>query len=372
MITTECMMYYDRLARLQDEYLEFVKYSDGRVFEDHFIQSRLMGRYEMEHADARNLVWLVTHFCSHVLGKALALARAIDHAKAEWEEKAHEELRTKAIRILEENPYRMEWGQDAILSDNMVREYFDCKRSDHDMTPDQFLEIHLFDVTDSNDWESRSYHASNVLHNQGFTYEELCDLEESHIEQECPIDMNIGHFLDQDVNVRFELISNYDCINSAFFETDGFIRSFPTENTYLGDVLLALHIDPAGLNEVSETFRFELPGDKPRPNDSGPLVDDRKFVNELTNMTCGANLLTIPVKIPFRDLANKTFTIPQGTPVGFYSDSQGGGSIFQCVLLKDFEITLPDKPTNNYPWWRLTVDCDSGYSMVKCYGSFPE
>jgi hypothetical protein len=266
----------------------------------------------------------------------------------------------------------MEWGQDDVLSDKMIREYFDCKRSDHDMTPEQFMEIYLFDVTDTNDWESRNYHASNVIHDHGFTDDELYGLEESHIEQECPIDYNVAHFLDQDVNVRFELISNYDCINSTFFETDGYRQPFSTENTYLGDVLRTLRLDPAKLNELSETFRFDLPIDELYPDGGEPLVDDKKFIAELANTSCGANLLTIPVKIPFRDLANRTFTIPKDTPVGFYSDSQGSGSIFQCALLKNFEIVLPDKPSNNYPWWRLTADCDSGYGMVECYGSFPE
>jgi hypothetical protein len=134
-----------------------------------------------------------------------------------------------------------------------------------------------------------------------------------------------------------------------------------------------LQLDPDKLNAVSAAYKFDPFTDKPAFDAGEPIVDDAKFVDEITNTTTGANLLTIAAKIPFRDLGNTTFTIPAGTPVGFYSDFQGGGSIFDCSLLRDLEITIRLCPsTDDCHYWRMLADCDSGYSMVACYGGFPE
>ena len=288
----------------------------------------------------------------------------------EAEATVSEERRQEALEIVSRNPYQVNWdGWE--LTEDMVKEFLRDWDKQHDLTPVMFLENYLDEHLSYGEIGDRGCHVDELLQNAGFTDEERTELQESQIYAECPLNHDLEHFLDQDVNVRFELLSNHDCINSTFLETDGYRIPFQTEKTYLGDVLGVLHLDPAKLNEVSGLLRFEPWHDTLHLHQESPLVDHKQFVRELENTCNGANLLTLPVKVPFRDLGNKTFTIPKDTPVGFYSDFQGGGSMFQCRLLRDMEIVIPDEKTwGNKPFWRWTADFASGYSMTECYGHF--
>ena len=375
MITHETNLFYEQFPHLEDEYLDSFTYSGGELFEDQRIQSYLVGRYGESDATARSMVCLARLFGSYTLGKAMTLARAMELAESEQEEKTHEERRKLAIKILEENPYVIGWSYDHELTDAKIIHYFKDKAEDPDLTPEMYLEMSFLDDLECEYSDHRDdvyQHVESILERNGFTYEERGRfLDDESLASECPVDGNVKHFLNQKVDIRFELVSGYGCMNSAWFETDNFRQPFPTNKAYLGDVLTVLQLHPAKLNEAYKAIRFEPFADQSPFDDGDPIVDDKQFFHELINTNCGANLLTIAAKIPFRDLANKTFTIPKGTPVGFYSDLQGGGSMFECALLCDFYIVLPDKPTND-PHWRMVADCHSGCSMVACYGDFLE
>jgi hypothetical protein len=163
----------------------------------------------------------------------------------EDENKTDMERRDEAIRVLEENPLITEWSPSDKLTDKMIQEYISDRCHSPDLTPECYLTYHLdeqvFDLHFAycDDYNARQDHAWRTLECNGFTEEEIGAFfdEEESFDSCCPLDPNVGHFLDQDVNVRFELVSNYDCMNSAWFESDAGRRSFPTEHTDLGDVL---------------------------------------------------------------------------------------------------------------------------------------
>ena len=99
MVIHEIKPFYEQFSHLEDEYLENLTYSGGELFEDHRIQSWMVGRYEESGDDARSMVYLARTFGSYMLGKAMALARAMETAESEWEErKTHDKQCTQAFR----------------------------------------------------------------------------------------------------------------------------------------------------------------------------------------------------------------------------------------------------------------------------------
>jgi len=83
--------------------------------------------------------------------------------------------------------------------------------------------------------------------------------------------------------------------------------------------------------------------------------------------------LTIPIKLPFRELndyySDRTFVVPKGSWIGFYDDSEGGGSLFDCMIARDFSIELKGNIREDCPYWYMFVDDRCGYSMSSCYGA---
>ena len=106
-----------------------------------------------------------------------------------------------------------------------------------------------------------------------------------------------------------------------------------------------------------------------------PLITAKEFTDMFEETTSGANLLTLLAEIPFRDIANKEFTLGKGSPVGFFSDQEGAGSCFDVYLSQPMTIQLgkPLEPETNdtYPHWGMCVDSLGGcYGVVDTYGSW--
>ena len=274
-MTTKAELFYEQFPSLEDEYLNFVTDSDGELFEDRLIQSRLVERHKESEDTARSLVYLARTFGSYTLGKAMTFARAMELAESEWEEKTHEDRRKQAIQILEENPYVIDWSDDHELTDAKIINYFLAKANDPDLTPEMYQEMSFLDDLECEYSDHRDdvyQHVESILAQNGFTYEERGRfLDDESLASECPVDGNVKHFLNQDVNIRFKLMSNFDCMNSIQFETDNFRKPFPTNKTYLGDVLTVLQLHPAKLNEAYKAIRFEPFADQSPFDDGDPM-----------------------------------------------------------------------------------------------------
>ena len=94
-----------------------------------------------------------------------------------------------------------------------------------------------------------------------------------------------------DIPIRVEMLSNYDCINSHWFESQGGYRY---EESYFGDMVDSLNLNPARVKKILTKHGYKAYGRFPnRKNRNGrEQVSYEQFYEELINSCCGANLLT--------------------------------------------------------------------------------
>lgn len=119
-----------------------------------------------------------------------------------------------------------------------------------------------------------------------------------------------------DIPVRVEMLSDYDCINSNWFESQG---GYHYEESYFGDMVDALKLNPARVKkmlvEKGYTAHGRFPDRKSRYGKE--QVSYEHFYQELINSCCGANLLTYIGKVSLKDLYDIGFSfkeviIPKG------------------------------------------------------------
>lgn len=263
-----------------------------------------------------------------------------------------EERIEEARKVVEENPYEHYWDNDDVLTDSCIDKIIKEKVEQPDYTFEMVLSNYLFD-SQMNYFEDYD-HTEEVLKDEGFEEDEIDELMNEHYIR-CEVNLNVRQFLEQPVICRFELMSNYDCMNSWFYLCRGTDNDEPeTEFTYWGDVHKALGLDP------------EDPY-----NSKDPYVDYDDFITEAENTASGANLLTIPVNIPLNRLLDKEFIIPKGTEIGFFDNCYGGGACLDLPLLKDYKIVLKQPIAGDeYLYWRLVRDSACGYSVTEVYGTY--
>jgi len=172
-----------------------------------------------------------------------------------------------------------------------------------------------------------------------------------------------------DIPVRLELISNYDCINSHWYEAS--CGGYEASNCYFADVMLKLAIDAKKMKALMIKHDCKVTGIWPGQSSRTPYVDLNKFWVEIENRSCGANLLTIIGKINSYDLLNTEdpiLIIPAGNKVGFFSSFQGGGSVFETPLLRPMHIELDKKEDGGYRFWQLYIEGGDGYDIKQTFG----
>lgn len=185
------------------------------------------------------------------------------------------------------------------------------------------------------------------------------------------VDYDLKGLLKGDVPVRIEMLSNYDCINSHWLESQS-----PAEmDSYFGDVVRMLDLNPAEVKKFLVSKDYECAGRWPNKKNANPLVKLEDFWTEIVNRCCGANLLTFIGSIGQYELLqagtkNVKLTIPKGNRLGFFSSMQGGGSVFDCELQRPFEVVIGKKyDKSGYLSFRLEVDTrKNSYSMGETYG----
>lgn len=174
-------------------------------------------------------------------------------------------------------------------------------------------------------------------------------------------------------NVRLELYSNYDCINSNWCEGN----SYSFKESYFGAMVNALNLNPKLLKEEMHKQNIETRGAFPnyKWRNGKEFVDYSEFCKELLNSCCGVNLLTVGLKIGLLELHEnvkdgkldniKKITIPKGAYCGLFSSMQGGGSIMEIEFKKAVTIDLTKTGKTKYDCWGLVAD--KGYSINEVY-----
>jgi len=175
------------------------------------------------------------------------------------------------------------------------------------------------------------------------------------------------------VEVRIPLYSNYDCINSHYFE-----GGYSYKESYFGDMVDVLNLNPAKVKKLLVENDVEVYGSFPnyKHREGKELVSYADFWQELENSSCGANLLVFTGLLNLQDLLDKDFkvvelTIPKGNNCGLFSSTYGGGSVLEMELQRDFKIKLDvprKKGLTKYDTFDLLIDDANGYSIDSVYG----
>lgn len=185
-----------------------------------------------------------------------------------------------------------------------------------------------------------------------------------------PITELISHT--DDIPVRVEMLSNYDCINSHWLESGG----YSYKEAYFGDMVDALNLNLARVKEIMTPHGEKLVGRFPdkKYRNGKEQVSYEQFYRELLNSCCGANLLTYMATVSLKELRKYGFDlseiiIPKGNACGIYSSMQGGGSLLEMELREDVKLELK---VEDYHGFRLVLDNETpyNYSIRHVYGVY--
>ena len=175
-----------------------------------------------------------------------------------------------------------------------------------------------------------------------------------------------------DIPVRVEMLSDYDCINSNWFESQG---GYSYEESYFGDMVDSLNLNPAKVKKILTEHGYKTHGRFPhrRSRNGKEQVSYEQFYEELINSCCGANLLTYIGKVSLKELYDADFSlkeviIPKGNCYGLFSSVFGGGSLLEMELKQDVRLKLEGKGCHGF---RFRLDYERSkyeYSIRHVYG----
>ena len=156
----------------------------------------------------------------------------------------------------------------------------------------------------------------------------------------------------KDIPVRVEMLSNYDCINTCWLESQG---GFRCRESYFGDMIDTLDLNPAKVKKIFVEKGYTVYGRFPniKSRDGKEQVSYEDFCQEMENSCCGANLLTYIGIVNLKDLYDAAFkvrevTIPKGNTCGLFSTMYGGGSLIDMELKQDVRIRLDKARKDGY------------------------
>ena len=175
-----------------------------------------------------------------------------------------------------------------------------------------------------------------------------------------------------DIPIRVEMLSDYDCINSNWFESQG---GYSYEASYFGDIVDSLNLNPALVKKLLTSHGYKVYGRFPnrKSRNGKEQVSYEQFYEELINSCCGANLLTYIGKVSLKELYDADFSlkeviIPKGNCCGLFSSTYGGGSLLEMELKQDVKLKLEVKGYNGF---RFRLDNERSkydYSIQHVYG----
>ena len=155
-----------------------------------------------------------------------------------------------------------------------------------------------------------------------------------------------------DIPIRVEMLSNHDCINSNWFESQGGYRY---EESYFGDMVDSLNLNPAKVKKILTEHGYKAYGRFPnrKSRNGKEQVSYEQFYRELINSCCGANLLTYMGRVNLKELYDAGFSlkevvIPKGNCCGLFSSTYGGGSLLEMELKQDIKLKLEIKGYHDF------------------------
>lgn len=172
------------------------------------------------------------------------------------------------------------------------------------------------------------------------------------------------------IPIRVEMLSNNDCINSHWLESQ---NGYRYEHSYFGDMVDALNLNPRKVARIFTQHDIKCNGAFPDiPERNGKeQVSYEDFLQEVQNSCSGANLLTYIARIDLQELYAANFVldkiiIPKDNVCGLFSAIYGGGSVMEMRLLQDVVLDLKIAANHGY---RLTLDHEE-CSIKRVYGVF--
>lgn len=175
-----------------------------------------------------------------------------------------------------------------------------------------------------------------------------------------------------DIPVRIEMLSNNDCINSNWFESQ---CGYRYDESYFGDMIDSLNLNPAKVKKLLTGHGYNVYGRFPnrKSRDGKEQVSYEQFYKEMLNSCCSANLLVYIGKVSLKDLYDADFSvdeviIPKGNCCGLFSSAFGGGSLLEMELKQDVPLKLKKQNGCDY---RFRLDAERSkydYSIQHVYG----
>lgn len=175
-----------------------------------------------------------------------------------------------------------------------------------------------------------------------------------------------------DIPIRVEMYSNYDCINSNWFESQG---GYSYEESYFGDMVDSLNLNPAQVKKLLTSHGYKVHGRFPnrKSRNGKEQVSYEQFYTELINSCCGANLLVYIGRVSLKELYDADFSlkeviIPKGNCCGLFSSTYGGGSLLEMELKQDVRLKLEVKDYHGFSFRLDDERTEYDYSIQHVYG----
>ena len=171
------------------------------------------------------------------------------------------------------------------------------------------------------------------------------------------------------LRVRIPVYSNYDCINSCYFE--GAIEY----DGYMGAIIDLLQINPLEVKRACLHYDLHFTGKFPNKSSrKNPVVTAMDLIKSYRETGCGANLFTFFGEVDvYEHIGYGTptgVTIPKGANCGFFSSTYGGCGDLEITTQREFIFNnLQYGPTK---WDSVDIIPDEGdeygYSVSEVFG----
>lgn len=272
----------------------------------------------------------------------------------------------KIIKAIEGTKVEFYWDQRDELSTEQVVQVLEDGFSS---VMDNIMEYNFEQV-----WELEREGRREALEEFEDEENDIEDLMEEFEDVYPEVDMNWKDlFNNSKATAVIKLFSNYDCINSHWYESQG---GYDYEESYFGAMVDFLNLNPYKVKQLLTKQGIDTNGKwkNLKSRNGKELVDYEEFWIELENQCCPASLLTIPVSINLADMyenqttleATKSIKLKKGTRVGIYSNFNGGGSPFDMQLIQDVTIHLGKIGPSDFD--KVELRAEDGYTIKDCYG----
>lgn len=289
-------------------------------------------------------------------------------------------LKTDIIRFIELNQPEVDWSMEYEgFTDDQITKIFsgDAKAVEREIR--SWNDEHLFELENGlldfviENFKSPLARCFNIKEENLNAWNDLPDEFHEDFREHIIVDLKIED-IQKEINVRLTLFSNYDCMNSYWFECTGGYGGFRYQESYFRDVLRLLKLNPYRMKQMIEQ-RDPVQGYWPHlpSRDGRELVDYYEFFRDLENNHSPAVNFVIIGKVKMKDMfqfkiPNKVL-IPEGTLCGFYSSSHGGGSLIECPIENDTVLKLGQIGKTEYDTLLMVPETDEyGHTIDDVFG----